>query len=251
MSRVTSAIVCAFALCLVPSGARAYSKAAAFALPALEGGGGGRHFTGSFADGYTCAVCHGDARAEPPSVDGLPASGFVAGETYELVIAWASEVRTAGLALELVDERGAAAGTIALGGAGQADELCRDDGTGATPRAASLVTPPAVAGAGSRSVLIVDGCGATATRFLWTAPATARGSVFLEAAYVRADGTGGPERDATAQLELQVPPLNVPADARLLDGGCSAVAPVGSSVPSGLALVAVALVVLARRRQRR
>lgn len=251
MSRVTSAIVCAIVLCVSPGGARAYSKAATFALPALEGGGGGRHFTGSFADGYSCAVCHGDARAEPPTVDGLPVSGFVAGETYELVIAWTSDVRTAGLALELVDERGAAAGTIALGGAGQTEELCRDDGTGATPRAASLVTPIPLAGAGSRSVLIVDACGATATRFLWTAPATARGSVFLEAAYVRADGTGGAERDATAQIELQVPPRNVPADARLLDGGCAAVALPGESAPSGLAPLAVVLVVLARRRQRR
>jgi len=235
------------ALALAPNAARAYSDGAAFDVPALEGGGGGRHFTGSSADGYSCAVCHGAVSAAPPTIDGLPTGGFESGVRYALLVRFAPDARRAGLALELVDAQGAAAGTIALDGAGEADELCRADGTGATPRAASVVTPTSP-GRAARSVVVVDACGASAVRLLWTAPTSARGSVFVEAGYVRSDGTGGPDGDATAQLEVQIAPLNVPADARVLDGGC-AVSPMRSSRCDGTALLCVALIALVARRR--
>ncbi len=235
---------------MVPMGARAWSDGADFERAAIEGGGGGRHFTGSPADGYTCAVCHGDAPTAPPRLEGLPAEGYAPGTTYALTADWGPDARRAGLALELVDARGAAVGTLALRGDGDEDERCRDDGTGATPRAARLVTP--AAGESPRAVLVVDGCGASATRWSWTAPARAQGPVFVEASFVRANGTGGPDGDATAHLEVQVPPAQVAPEVRAVGGGCAAAG--GSPWPSRrvpAAFGAALLVLVARARSRR
>ncbi|MEE9384391.1 MAG: hypothetical protein V3V08_13385 [Nannocystaceae bacterium] len=44
-----------------PSALRAFSEPSSYADPTPEGGGGGRWFTGSVADRYTCDVCHGSA----------------------------------------------------------------------------------------------------------------------------------------------------------------------------------------------
>ena len=59
----------------------------------------------------------------------------------------------------------------------------------------------------------------------------------------------GPDGDATAQREVQIAPLNVPADARVLDGGC-AVSPMRSSRRAGTALLCFAPIALVARRRR-
>jgi hypothetical protein len=239
---------------MAPAPVRAYSDGTDFDRPALEGGGGGRHFTGSPVDGYTCAVCHGDAPTAPPRLEGLPAEGYAPGTAYELTAAWGPEARRDGLALEVTDARGEPVGTLALTGMGEVDELCRDDGTGASPRAARLVTP--AGGDADRAVLVVDGCGAEAARVTWTAPMRSVGAVFVQASFVRGDGTGGPDGDATALLEVQVPPAQVAPEVRALDGGCALASSSSASSWPGLRGVAAlfgAVFVwrVARRRSRR
>jgi len=218
--------------------AHAYSDGTDFDRPALEGGGGGRHFTGSPVDGYTCAVCHGDAPTAPPRLEGLPAEGYAPGTAYELTAVWGPETRRDGLALEVTDARGEPVGTLALTGTGEVDELCRDDGSGASPRAGRVVTP--AGGDADRAVLVVDGCGAEAARVTWTAPMRSAGAVFVQASFVRGNGTGGPDGDATALLEVQVPPAQVAPEVRALGGGCALASrgvssPARSSAPRGVA----------------
>jgi hypothetical protein len=236
---------------VVPGAGRAYSDGTDFDRPAVEGGGGGRHFTGSPADGYTCAVCHGDVPAAPPRLEGLPAEGYAPGTAYEITAVWGPETRRDGLALEVTDARGEPIGTLALTGPGEVDELCRDDGSGASPRAGRVVTP--AGGDPARAVLVVDGCGAEVARVTWTAPMRSAGAVFVQASFVRGNGTGGPDGDATALLEVQVPPAQVAPEVRALDGGC-ALASATTLASSGTRGVAAFFAVLgalriARRRR--
>jgi hypothetical protein len=79
-------------LCLSISAGRsvahAYADPLYFAKPAAEGGGEGRWFTGSPADGYGCGVCHTPNQAEKLVVEGLPKNGYVPGKDYYIRIAW-------------------------------------------------------------------------------------------------------------------------------------------------------------------
>lgn len=54
------------------------------------GAGGGRFFTGSPADGYSCGVCHTSypAYSFPLAITGLPKNGYIPGEDYVIKIAW-------------------------------------------------------------------------------------------------------------------------------------------------------------------
>jgi hypothetical protein len=55
--------------------------------PGSLGGGAGRYFTGSPADGYSCNVCHSSTRSNysfPLEVKGLPVNGYVPGQTYKI-----------------------------------------------------------------------------------------------------------------------------------------------------------------------
>jgi hypothetical protein len=56
----------AIALALIaaaPPAAHAYSELERFGEPAVDGGGGGRYFTGAPTDGYSCHVCTTTSRA--------------------------------------------------------------------------------------------------------------------------------------------------------------------------------------------
>jgi hypothetical protein len=79
-------------LCLSISAGRSVAHAFAdplyFAKSADEGGGGGRWFTGSPADGYGCGVCHLPNQAEKLVVEGLPKNGYVPDKDYYIRIAW-------------------------------------------------------------------------------------------------------------------------------------------------------------------
>ena len=78
----------ALALLCAPSPALAYSDHLVFGRPAYDpdptveqGGGGGRFFTGSMVDNYTCEVCHRGAEAEPEGfeVTGWPEATYTPG----------------------------------------------------------------------------------------------------------------------------------------------------------------------------
>src|SRR5207244_2345573 len=52
--------------------ARAFSDVEGFGKPVEQGGGGGRWFTGSATDGFTCGVCHRGGHSPDLNIFGLP-----------------------------------------------------------------------------------------------------------------------------------------------------------------------------------
>jgi MYXO-CTERM domain-containing protein len=117
--------------------ARAYSTPDAYMDRASQGGGGGRWFTGSPADGFGCTVCHSalpEQRHFPVYVAGLPTAGYALAGRQEIVLSWpefatrwrelrpdpmvmtpAGAQRPAmGLVLELVAESGRGSGVIEI-----------------------------------------------------------------------------------------------------------------------------------------
>lgn len=138
--------------------AHAYSTPDAYAERPSEGGGGGRWFSGSPADGYSCSVCHSPAagqRAFPMYVTGLPLEGYTLAEAREVVLSWPQfaqrwrELRpdpmqpmlpgapqpAMGMVAELVAESGKASGTIEIRGATASEaELCEKTRPNLQPR---------------------------------------------------------------------------------------------------------------------
>ncbi|HMI90097.1 MAG TPA: hypothetical protein VK509_01985 [Polyangiales bacterium] len=142
-----------------PGVARAYSTPDAYAEGAYQGGGGGRWFTGSPADGLGCGACHSPAPGQqtyPFYVTGLPANtGYARGAQHVVVLSWPeyaarwSQLRpnpaapripgaalpAVGLTAELVAESGKASGTIEIASATATPaELCEQTRPNLQPR---------------------------------------------------------------------------------------------------------------------
>jgi hypothetical protein len=132
-------LICALLACLacagVANGARAFSSPDAYTEAPPAGGGGGRWFSGSPADGFGCSVCHSGApsqRVFPLYTAGLPLEGYALATRYEVVLSWPEFARrwtelrpdpmvpaapgqpvpAEGMVAELVAESGKASGTI-------------------------------------------------------------------------------------------------------------------------------------------
>lgn len=211
------------------------------------GGGGGRYFTGSLSDGYTCAVCHfgGPDADEPMAVTINPdpfVDGYRAGMEYEITLALPLS-RVGGAptgafagSLELVDLAGAGAGTIALvppSAQGTADQ-CTTRPTDLV--AAHLVDLP---GPPRRQVAGVDDCGAIQLRVLWTAPPTTAGAVWLNAGAVFTPaGNEEPTEDRTSTYARIIPPLGGLNDSGRVESGCAA-SPAGRTPGAGVLLLAL------------
>lgn len=207
MTRASIAIVVTVALTCVAARAAAYSDPRLFASPVWEGGAGGRWFTGSASDGYTCAVCHSGGVPAPVRIHGLPLDGYVPGARYEVVVDWPDAAAHVGVTVELSDGDGHAAGAVVLPEANQLDdaELCVPPGAGIG--AASLTTTPAV-----RSVIAVADCGARQLRFLWTAPSDPTGtSVRFSGALVAGNASANPEHDGVTAFSRVLRPVGVAA----------------------------------------
>ena len=99
--RLAWAVVCASA-----SSAAAFSDPELFSAPAEQGGGGGRQFTGSRLDGFTCSVCHSGGAEPDVVIEGLPVS-LASDETYRVVIRFAKPETSYALQLEVLHESGA------------------------------------------------------------------------------------------------------------------------------------------------
>lgn len=169
----------------------AFSTPSSFAQPASEGGGGGRYFTGSPLDGFTCEVCHGGAQAPELEVPGLP-ERYEPGATYTLELAWPDDVL--GLVGEWVDSDGAGVGALAIPPDAIVRDLERCAGGLRAVRTAVVDRPVA------RTIFAVPACGAHGARVQWTAPATDVGTVDVHIAAVVGDGGGDLEEDGTWRL---------------------------------------------------
>ncbi len=244
--RHAAALVLAMVLAsAAPSGARAFRLAATFDDDAELAGGGGRHFTGSLRDGYSCGVCHVGAETPRVELRGLPDDGYVPGEQYEIEVALPDEAFVTSMALELTDERGDAAGTVAL-----PDTALLDPAEMCDPVAGQ---PAAIAGhvidlADGRSVVATDACGQLRARAFWTAPADPLGAVWLDASIVGADGSNDPTGDGAVEISRILPVRGESAEAARVGSGCSASGGTGGGWGAvSISLLALALVRAARR----
>jgi hypothetical protein len=203
------------------SAAHAYSDPFLYTEPAELGGGAGRWFTGSSADGYGCEVCHIGAPGVDLQIGGVPLDGFVPGSSYEIAIAWPPTVQHLTLIAELADEARNGVGTIALprGETRLPIELCTGELMGAPASDVHVVEP-------GRQLLSVIDCGARMVRFQWTAPATSPERVWLHVGFVAADHDATPAGDAVTMVKHALPVAGRKLGTQLVaTSGCSVAQP--------------------------
>jgi hypothetical protein len=197
MTRALSLIglVCVLGLCAPARRVRAFSDPGNFALPPQQAGGGGRFFTGSPVDGYTCKACHAGGEEPQLLVTGLPPEGYVPGHAYEIVVAWPIYVDKFSAAVELSDMHGRPAGSLRLPPLNemQAPEFCEP--------ASDQVPAASLNDAGNgRQVITIPDCGAMRLRFLWTAPPGDVGQVWFAGSAVASNGKGDTQGDGVSDF---------------------------------------------------
>jgi hypothetical protein len=169
----------------LPNAAHAFSDPQVFADDTQLGGGGGRFFTGSPLDGYTCAVCHRGGPTPQMRIFGFP-QNYEPGTTYEVEVQWDEPQVPHALNLELVNQSGddmnvRLVSESKVGADGRCDR--KKDGEIAT----TLVKR------GARRIVAVSDCYAANARFRFTAPS--RAAVALSVGLVRADSSEDAEGD--------------------------------------------------------
>ncbi len=197
------------------SDAHAFSEPTLYGDEVVNGGGGGRFFTGAPLDGFTCAVCHQGGTPPELTISGFP-SRFVPGTSYDIVLSWQHPESPHALNLEVVDSDGRAAGELLLP---PEDELQDDDRCILSEdEALRQLQASYLTEFGERTVVGVRGCGARRLHFSFTAPDTAR--VALTASVLRADGSDDPKGDGVRALRQVA--NRVGETARPVVGSCAA-----------------------------
>ena len=185
-----SMVVLAFGVVIAGADpADAFSDLSKFAESAGTGGGGGRYFTGSPADGYTCSVCHAGGTIPSLTIDGIP-DRLVPGTRHEVTIRWTEPEFSHAMQLELVDATGAHP-TLEL----DPEMVAAASRCESRPDAPSAVH---VVDAGARRIVGVEDCGASEVSFAFTVPDTAR--LVLAIGAVRTDSSGTADGDGTRHL---------------------------------------------------
>jgi hypothetical protein len=165
--RSSLAVLLALAACILSSGsARAFQNPDNFTADPTQGGGGGRFFTGSPRDAYTCEVCHHSESTPTVGVFGLPDGPYQPGALYRVTVDWPDDLARVALTMEMTDRFGRNVGTwsepdlTTLAAADQCT-LSTDTPTGAR------ILPVAA----DRAVVSAIDCGQHQTTMNWTAPA--------------------------------------------------------------------------------
>ncbi len=212
------ALTCAAAVACSLSAARAhaFSSPLAYRDPPQEGGGGGRYFTGSPADGYGCDVCHEGAEGAPLQVTGLPLDGYQLGVSYEVTITWPI-IEHMGFLAEIADETRIGAGAIAMPrfDTMSLDELCSME-EGGFP-ASEIIRDEAE----QRAFVSTVDCGARKTRFQWTAPMTRAGTVWFSAGFVVSNNDAAASGDGVTMLSLPLTQSRTGLGTQEITAGCS------------------------------
>jgi hypothetical protein len=257
--------------------ALAFSEPSSYSDDPLMGGGGGRWFTGSPADGYGCDVCHTGAPSQanyPLYAAGFPEGGYVPGQTYELQLSWpefaaqdlavravkGAEPTSMGVVAEFVSESGIGSGVVDVPRKGAPDSaLCIFPPKGVSTEVHSVRPGEEVSegsrceskSLGERCVLAVRACGAQEVRFSWTAPPQYEDVVWFSAGFVATDRLStNPTSDSVTLFSTQLVTAssNAPGYESVLEGaGCSISAHSLDENASGLFVMALALLWLARR----
>jgi MYXO-CTERM domain-containing protein len=229
------------ALLLLASSAHAFELADKFDAPADGGGGGGRRFTGSLADGLTCAVCHTGPAANV-EIEGLIAEYDPLSENT-ITIRWPESLVDTAYAAEIVGNDGRAIGTLHAPGELTAmdDERCRVDPMTMRRDVAAREYARDTEG---RLVVASNECGARAARLVWTAPES--GTAWFHLAVVFSNGSNLPDADPVAAIAAPIVRRGDPPPERaVIDGGCSA-----GGTTSGLASLVLLFALTARIRRR-
>ena len=215
----------AFATLAYASSARAFSDPLSYQDDVLLGGGGGRWFTGSTADGYGCDVCHDGGPAADLVITGLPLDGFSPGASYEIVIGWPSAEHVALLA-ELTDEARIGVGTLELPRpeATPESERCGGELLGAPSSAVHALQDTSM-----RQLVSVVDCGARQVRFRWTVPAIAPDAVWLHVGFITSNEDTTPEGDGVTMARRVMLRGGTSSEAEVVAQGCSALTPRAAS----------------------
>ena len=265
------ALAAAWAFTLLPCTAQraaAYSDFRKFAYVTSAGGGGGRFYTGSPADGYTCRICHQGGASPQLRVLGLPVEGYKAGTEYEITVDW-WDGDALSTAIEITDSAGREAGSLRLPPEEgiQDPERCKQDPNEVIAAMLVRVAPPNHRSELSyfeacgkedhpddcRQVVSVPPCGSGRVRFAWRAPSAETGPVWFSGAVVASNDDGDTTGDGVAEIGTLVPSPSDPSAAVRTYAGCSLLPPsaAGRRPSLGAALVLLALGVVCRLTRRR
>ena len=231
-----------FAMCSALP-AHAYRNPERFAAPVDVGGGGGKYFTLSRAEGYGCAVCHSASTPVPVALYNLPTADHLPGQVYRITIDWPDDMPSVALNVEVTDARGASYGLLSAADPAtlSAADLC----------ASSDVSEPGSAGqtvqldANGRRVLLIAECGQAQASFDWIAPAV-RGDAYFSTSILFSNRDGKLAGDRVVDI---VEPLSRQPTNRYA-GSCAAARRPATSrgLAVGVYLFAVLLYLRARRR---
>ncbi len=259
--------------------ARAFTDPGSFYAKPVDGGGGGRWFTGAPPDGYGCGVCHSGSRAEDLVVEGLPAQGYTPGETYRIRIAWpevaartrplymtqpANMIPRASLIAEFVSENGADSGRLEQLPLSTTPEteLCNPSVSKLKRFGYSFYRQAIDKGTKivnicdgvnfTRCLIAVKGCGSEAVSFDWTAPVDYQGTIFFSAGFVATDVISQtPEQDAVTEVTLPIKPAGASEYETTLGQTCSVSPSPASKRPiASLVVFGAVLFGFCRRRTR-
>ena len=244
-----AALVLASAQLLVFEGrALAFADPFRFNDAAAHGGGGGRWFTGSPAEGYGCDVCHEGPRSTQVIVQGVP-EVYQPGLTYELYVSWPPTMLHVTAMVELTDQLGRGAGTSVVSEAVTSpDEVCQPVEQGVP--AALLLTGPELGLDQARQLVAMQDCGGNTLHWSWTAPASDIGPVVFSGGLVEPDQQKNADGDRGVRLFRTIGSLSQAAPEMQLVGSCA----IGSIGASGMSWHACAvgcalLLLLGRRRK--
>ncbi len=231
---------------LTPAGALAFSSSGPFASEATVGGSGGRWFTGSVQDGFTCQVCHQGGEEPQLNFQGFPDGGlYFPGEAYNFVVTWPEEENRVGGALEFTDLAGKAVGELSLPPTEdlEASERC-DVSVDASIATAVSLRPLEE---DEREVLHLARCGTTQLRFTWTAPAEGLGPIEFSSSFVLGNGSGDPTGDGSVAPHRIFQQAGVPEDVSTASSSCSAVG--SGALHSDTVLLTLCLLLLGSRKR--
>jgi hypothetical protein len=245
--------------------AHAYSSFADYVRPIEEGGGGGRLFSGTPADGYTCDVCHRGAEGAKLDVVGLPPDGYVPGMSYEVSFRWPETAPHVALMAEFTDVAGRPTGVTALApyATWQAGERCEEADAFPAADVCRLGDPEsgccrdldpnrdACSFPSARSVLWVLDCGSKLARVIWTAPAAGAGDVWFSSSLVTSDVNHDALGDGVTLMRRRLRVSGSSPEVSAATSNCQAV-PGALSRSTAWAWLSIVLlvVVLLRRRMR-
>jgi hypothetical protein len=232
------------------SSAAAFSDPYSYDAPIKDGGGGGRWFTGSPADGFGCDVCHGNVSGAYLDVEGLPSdAGYTPGQAYEVVLRWPAWADHIALVSEFVDESGRKAGDLALPleETLTTEELCSEQDLQDIPGGDLLESQ-----SGRQFVAVID-CGARAVRMRWTAPSPAPGTIWWSGGLVVSDHQADLAGDLFVDMQRALVSVDQHAYTEQLSrAGCSVATPPRNDHTLGAGLCcALAFCRLRRRAMRR